>query len=78
MAAHLGVAAWVLMAIAYAPTLQNYGMRPWYGLLMPLAALFYAVMIVDSARRGAKGNGAVWKGRSYFQGPEENQPHNGK
>lgn len=64
-AAHLGGAGWVLMAVAYAPTLEHYNRRPWHGLVLPLAALFYTAMIADSVRRAVRGDGATWKGRSY-------------
>lgn len=63
LAALLGLAAWLLMAAAEAPTLRLYGLSPFRGLLLPLAGLLYALMTLDSARRHWLGRGATWKGR---------------
>ncbi len=65
VAAAFGIAAWLLMIAAYQPTLRLYGLPPWHGLLLPLAALFYTLMTMDSARRQWRGQGGAWKGRSY-------------
>ena len=62
-AAVLGTAAWVLMAALFMPTLRLYG-QPWpMAIALPVAALFYAAMTADSARRHAAGQGGLWKGR---------------
>lgn len=60
-----GVAPWLLMALAYRPTLALYGRPAWEGLLLPLAALLYTLMTLDSARRHWMGKGGGWKGRTY-------------
>ena len=60
-----GLAAWSLMAFAYRPTVRLYGQRPWAVLALPRAALLFARMPVDSARRPWQGLGGAWKGRSY-------------
>ena len=60
-----GLAAWLLMVVAYRPTLRLYGLPAWHGLLLPVAALFYSLMTIDSARRHGRGQGGAWKGRSY-------------
>ncbi len=60
-----GAAGWALMTVAYQPTLARYGLSPWLGLLLPVAALLYALMTFDSARRHWSGQGAAWKGRTY-------------
>ena len=65
LAALAGTAAWALMALCYRPTLGDYGGSGWRAALLPLAALFYCAMTVDSARRSMAGHGAMWKGRSY-------------
>ena len=65
LAAVAGTAAWALMALCYRPTLGDYGGSGWRAALLPLAALFYCAMTVDSARRSMAGHGAMWKGRSY-------------
>ncbi len=60
-----GAAAWGLMAVCYRPTLVDYGLWWPRALLLPVAALLYVCMTVDSARRFHSGSGAAWKGRSY-------------
>ncbi len=61
----LGVAGWLLMAVAYWPTVRLYGgQRPW-ALALPLIAVLYLLMTVDSARRHWQGQGGAWKGRVY-------------
>ena len=60
-----GLAAWLLMAVAYRPTLRLYGQSGWLALLLPLAALLFTLMTVDSARRHWCKQGGSWKGRSY-------------
>ncbi|GAB6053253.1 hypothetical protein JCM17960_20730 [Magnetospira thiophila] len=56
-------AAWLLMTFAYGPTLRLYGLSPLRALLLPLAALLYSLMTLDSARRHWIGRGGAWKGR---------------
>ena len=72
-AAALGALAWGLSALAYRPTGRLYGRGPAHALSLPLAALFYAAMTLDSARAHLAGRGGAWKGRSYptpdAQGP---------
>jgi hopene-associated glycosyltransferase HpnB len=65
IAAACGLAAWLLMIAAYRPTLRLYGLPAWYGLMLPVAALLYTLMTVDSARRHRRGRGGAWKGRTY-------------
>lgn len=63
LAAGLGAASWGLMAALFLPTLRLYG-QPWpMAFALPVAALFYAAMTADSARRHAMGRGGLWKGR---------------
>lgn len=64
----LGAFTWMLMAIAYGPTLKFYG-RSWlWGLTLPLIALLYSLMTLDSAWQHWRGRGGGWKGRIYPQG----------
>ncbi|MGB0630416.1 MAG: glycosyltransferase [Alphaproteobacteria bacterium] len=58
-------AAWFAMSWAYAPTLYRYGLNPWYGFALPVSALLYVLMTVDSARRHWAGRGGEWKGRAH-------------
>lgn len=63
----LGALTWGLMAIAYGPTLKLYGRAPLWGLALPLIALLYNLMTLDSAWRHWRGQGGGWKGRVYPQ-----------
>lgn len=60
-----GVIAWFLMVFAYDPTLELYGQPAWRGMMLPIAALLYTLMTVDSALQYRRGRGGMWKGRSY-------------
>lgn len=61
----LGVAAWATMTVCYKPTLDLYGRPVWEALLLPVAAILYVLMTVDSARAHWAGRGGAWKGRTY-------------
>jgi hypothetical protein len=61
----LGVAAWLIMALTYAPMLRYYRQPIVATLLLPFTATLYLAMTVDSARRHHQGRGAAWKGRTY-------------
>ena len=61
----LALAALVGMAISYWPTLRYYGLPFWRVLTLPLAALLFGLMTLDSARRHWTGHGARWKERTY-------------
>jgi hopene-associated glycosyltransferase HpnB len=60
-----GFAGWLAMAALYAPMLAYYRLGLWRGLLLPLAAMLYALMTVSSAWASWRGRGAGWKGRHY-------------
>ncbi len=51
------------MAFTYLPTLRLYGEPPYRAFLLPLAAMIYVVMTIDSARLHIAGRGGAWKGR---------------
>ncbi|QKW38341.1 glycosyltransferase [Actinomadura sp. NAK00032] len=59
-----GALAWTLMTATYVPMLRFYGLSPLRALGLPLVALMYAAMTVDSARRHRAGRGGAWKGRT--------------
>ncbi|MGH3318857.1 MAG: glycosyltransferase [Streptosporangiaceae bacterium] len=63
-AAALGFAAWGVMAATYVPMLRLYGLGAWRAPTLPLLALLYVAMTVDSARRHRVGLGGAWKGRT--------------
>lgn len=61
----VGIVTWLLMALAYWPTLRLYDRSPGLGLLLPAIATLYTLMTLDSARRHWNGQGGAWKGRIY-------------
>ena len=63
----IGLAGWLMMALAYWPTLQLYGGSPLLALALPGIALLYTLMTLDSARRHWAGQGGAWKGRVYSE-----------
>ena len=65
LAALLAAAAWLLMTAAYLPTVLYYRQPVAAALTLPLAALLYLGMTLDSARRHWWGSGSRWKGRDY-------------
>ena len=64
LAAGAGLAGWALMSATYLPMLRLYRLSPLRALTLPLTALLYAAMTIDSARRHYLGRGAEWKGRT--------------
>jgi hopene-associated glycosyltransferase HpnB len=54
---------WVLMAIAFQPTLRFYGVVAFWGFALPLIALKYLLFTLDSAYQYVRGRGGSWKGR---------------
>jgi hopene-associated glycosyltransferase HpnB len=66
-AAGLAAGAWALMSVAYLPTLRYYRQPAWLAAMLPVAALLYLGMTLDSARRHWWGSGSRWKGRDYMR-----------
>jgi len=64
----LGTITWMLMAIAYGPTLKLYGRSLVWSFSLPLIAFLYSLMTLDSAWQHWRGQGGRWKGRVYLQG----------
>lgn len=64
MAFALGLAAWLLMTLAFLPSLRFYGRSILWGPALPLVACFYLGATLDSAIRYWAGRGGVWKGRA--------------
>jgi hopene-associated glycosyltransferase HpnB len=58
-----GIAAWLLMAAAFQPTLRLYRLSPLWGLALPLIALQYLLFTLESAYQYWCGRGGSWKGR---------------
>jgi len=61
----VGLAAWLLMALAYWPTIRLYSLNPLWSFCLPVIAFLYTLMTLDSARRHWQGRGGAWKGRIY-------------
>jgi hopene-associated glycosyltransferase HpnB len=60
----LGLAAWLLMAVTYLPTVRFYGLSPLWAPVLPVAAAFYSYATWLSAVRYWLGRGGQWKGRA--------------
>jgi len=58
-----GLAAWLLMALAFQPTLRFYRVSPLWGIALPAIAFCYTLFTLDSALQYARGQGGLWKGR---------------
>lgn len=58
-----GLAAWLLMALTYRPTLHSYRLSPLWAPLLPLIAAFYVAATIYSAVQFWAGEGGLWKGR---------------
>jgi hopene-associated glycosyltransferase HpnB len=59
------ILAWGLMSLSFVPTLHRYRLSPIRALLLPIIAVLYLAMTLDSARMHALGRGGGWKGRTY-------------
>jgi hopene-associated glycosyltransferase HpnB len=60
----VGTVVWLLMALAFQPTLRFYRVSPLWGLALPAIAAAYMAFTVDSAYQHARGRGGMWKGRA--------------
>ena len=58
-----GLAGWAIMAVSYLPILRLYRLSPARAPCLPVIAMMYAAMTVDSAFRYYAGRGGQWKGR---------------
>jgi len=64
-----GGLAWIVMMGLFVPTPCLYGQPIAWAAALPVAALLYTAMTVDSARRHHLGRGGAWKGRTYAPAP---------
>ena len=60
----LGLAAWLLMALAFQPILRFYRVSPLWGVALPAIAATYMAFTLNSAYQHARGRGGMWKGRA--------------
>ncbi|MEH2295240.1 glycosyltransferase [Nostoc sp.] len=63
--AFTGLLGWLLMSLAYYPTIRFYKCSPWLAFSLPAIAFLYTLMTIDSALRHWQGRGGAWKGRVY-------------
>jgi hopene-associated glycosyltransferase HpnB len=59
----IGILTWLLMALAFQPTLRFYRLSPLWGAALPAIALQYLLFTLDSAYQYVRGRGGSWKGR---------------
>ena len=64
----MGLTAWVLMAVAFQPTLRFYRVSPLWGIGLPAIAFCYTLFTLDSAVQFWRGKGGLWKGRIQAEG----------
>lgn len=64
-----GWLAWALMTVSYLPMLRYHRLGLWRAPALPLVAMLYLAMTVDSAWRHARGRGGAWKGRLAAPAP---------
>jgi hopene-associated glycosyltransferase HpnB len=64
-----GLAGWALMTVSFVPMLRLYRLSVLRAPGLPLIAVLYAAMTLDSARRHYAGGGGEWKGRVSPAGP---------
>jgi hopene-associated glycosyltransferase HpnB len=63
----LGLVGWIVMFLAYIPTLTLYSRPVWEASLLPISALFYSAMTVISAWQYMFGKAPTWKGRPMMK-----------
>ena len=63
-----GMAAFILGAGSFVPTLRRYRRNALWSLALPLTALFYMAATIGSAVNHWRGSGARWKNRDYGDG----------
>jgi hypothetical protein len=66
----LGLAAWMLMALALLPTLRFYGVSRAWSIVLPGIAAVYLALTLDSAWQHRRGRGGMWKGRAHQPSPD--------
>jgi hopene-associated glycosyltransferase HpnB len=62
------LAAWVIMAVAFAPMLRFYRLSPLWGVALPFVGFLYGLFTLDSAIQHWRGRGGMWKGRAQAAG----------
>jgi hopene-associated glycosyltransferase HpnB len=62
-----GLAAWVLMAGSFVPTLRRFGLSPLWAPALPAIVCFYMAATMGAAFDHHRGRGVVWKDRAYTE-----------
>ena len=57
--------AWLMMTLAYIPTIKLYSLPVMWAFSLPAIAFLYTLMTLDSAIKYYQGKGGAWKGRTY-------------
>ena len=65
-----GLLAWVIMAVAFQPTLRFYELSLLWGPILPAIALAYMAFTLESAYQSMRGRGGLWKGRVQSRATE--------
>ncbi len=60
----IGLVTWLIMTVAFVPTLRFYRLSPLWGLALPAIAMQYMLFTLDSAYQYVRGRGGSWKGRA--------------
>ena len=60
----IGIFVWILMALAFRPTLKFYRLSTFWAPALPAIAAMYMAFTLDSAYQHARGRGGMWKGRA--------------
>ena len=74
MARWIAIATWMMMAIAFWPTVRFYRLWPTWTLALPAIAAAYLGFTLDSAWQHARGRGGLWKGRAQAGNEGAGQP----
>jgi len=62
---YLGLAAWILMAVSFVPTLRFYRLSPLWAPALPAIAALYLYYTLNSAYQYLRRRGGQWKGRVH-------------
>jgi len=60
----IGIFVWLLMALAFRPSLRFYRLSTLWAPALPVIAAMYMAFTLDSAYQHARGRGGMWKGRA--------------
>ena len=61
----ISILTWLLMSLAYLPTVRLYNLPILWAFTLPAIAFLYTLMTIDSAIKYWQGKGGAWKGRTY-------------